>query len=476
MNPSSYPYNLNIVALLSPKGHSPIFDKILAVGLRRGHEYGEGALTLGWNGHGGDVAFESSKPSKLNVFFSENSYKAHGSPPCSLIVSIENEKSIRKIPYLAVVNSEESYQRVVNKYPNKPIVFIGSYETPTGTYAGDPSDLERILKETEVFIPEKNTIHALECGCVVDTNGVTVETLWDEIEKLLIPENPSITLISESTNAIGKLIVFGESKWAEHSLNITSTTSADLWNKAVLTYDADYYLPVIGDVNLSALKGISKILRDRPAGIIFGGESTINSALFDGAQILFSRSLWEEVGGFFEGCPRGLEISPFIVAALRNQANVVTVKETLFKTEINPSLTVTLFPDLFDLKTMIMAHEALKPTLNIEELTRIVKSFPSLMMPLFWLGLAYEQDGKLVEAAKAYMDSINSTINWQAMLRLQVVSTALAKEAESQGEIEIAKERYLAAEEFAQVAEQLLCEQDEILAPDWPRFPSVNKP
>ncbi len=474
MNPSSCPYNLNRVALLSPKGQSPIFDKILAAGQRRGHDFGEGGLTLAWNGQEGDVVFESGYPGKLNVFFSENSYKALGSPPCSLIVSIDNEKVVRKIPYLAVVNSEESYKRVVAKYHSEPIVFIGTYEPPSGTYAGDPSGLERILKETEVFIPEADTIKALECGCVVETSGVPIETLWDEIEKLLIPENPSLTLISETTNAIGRLIVFGESKWAEHSLNITSTTSADLWNKAVLTYDADYYLPVVGEVNLSALKGISKILRDRPAGIIFGGEATINSALFDGSQILFSRALWEEVGGFFEGCPRGSEISPFIVAALRNQANVVTVKEPLFKTEINPSLTVTLFPDLFDLKTMLMAHEALKPTLNVNELNEIIKIFPSLMMPLFWLGLALEQEGKLVEAARAYMDSVSSSINWQAMLRLQVVSTALAKEAENQGEPEIAKERYLAAQEFASVAEQLLCEQDEILAPDWPRFPNVK--
>lgn len=462
------------MALFTRKGESPIFDRILTAGKRRGHDFSENGLLLNWEGDGGDVVFEPKKPGKLNVFFSEQSYKSLGSPPCSLIVLINNPKQQRKIPFLAVVNQEESYKKVIHKYPNEPIVYIGEYEPPTGIYAGNPNDLVRILKETEVFIPETDSILALECGCVVESQGVSIETLWDEIEKLLIPESPSLTLISESTNAIGRLIVFGESEWAEHSLNVSSPTSADLWNKAVLTYDAEYYLPVIGEADLKVLKGISKILKNKPAGIIFGGEPNINSALFNSTQILFSRKLWEEVGGFFEGCPRGSELAPFIVAALRNDHELAVIEEPLFRTNPNPSLTITLFPDLFDLKTMLLAHENLKKTLIVRELEEIVRAFPSLMMPNFWLGLALEQEGRLIEAAKAYMNAVNSTINWQAMLRLQVVSTALAKEAENRGEIEIAKERYLAAREFAEVAEELLCEQEEILAPDWPRLPNVR--
>lgn len=459
------------MALLTPIGESPIFDRILEFGKSRGHEIGENGLVLSWMGEGDDVCFEPKSPGRLNIFFSENSYKAKGSPLNSLIVSIDNPKAERAIPFLAVVNSEESYKSAVAKYPDKPIVFIGDYNAPTGIYAGTPTELERILKEVEVFIPESEVATALDLGCVVPSSGVSLEVLWDEIERLLIPDKPKIRIISETTNAIGRMIVFGESAWAEHSLNVSSPTSADLWNKAVLTYDADYYLPVIGEVNLELLREIPRLIQDKPKGVVFGAELNLNSALFDKPQVLFSRELWEQVGGFFEGCPRETEFSPFLVAALRDNAPLLAVPDRLFETKSNPSLTITLFPDLFDLRTLLTAHEALKPVLDIDQLTQINKCFPNLMMPLFWLGLALEERKDFVEAAKVYMESVNYELNWQAMLRLQVVSTILAKEAENQGEKEIAKERYLAAEEFALVAEQLLTEQPEILAPDWPRFP-----
>lgn len=459
----------------------------------------------------------------------------------AMTLNFTNLNLTRDIPLLcfAAHTNEESFKQVIAKFPSSTVIFFGDGDSSLiqkynyGLLAGDiPEErLPSILNRSEclIYYPPKGDVNlelvnkAELCGCKLELNDIAINALSKKelkpsklISIILIADGEESKIISSLKSALTQsypaleIILVDESEEYKFKY-ITEITeyknvkyvhkqfggTADSKNIGIASSLGEWILTLpIGDLlkanaislmveatdnhpnasiissNTVSISGVSKT--HEPNIINLTSSKTLPDAT------LIKKSLWEEIGGFYEGLVVPVENWAFWIAAVRNNVEIQILDEPLIYTR-TPSNNLpyqravvhSLFPDLFDIPIILEAHESLKLPDEIlkEVLLERISRFPWLTLPWMWLGLIEEALGSHVRAAKSYIRSVKNSgeENWQAMIRLHIISALLAKNAEEKGETFIAEERSEASEEFLEVAHLLINEREKILAPDWPK-------
>lgn len=446
----------------------------------------------------------------------------------------------RDIPLLCfdAHRNEESFREVMSRYPSAPMIFFGKGDSTLiqkfnyGLFAGDiPEEkLPEILNRTKklIYLPSADEVNyeliknCKACGCEIETNEVgnfefkpSISTDV-KVSVVIVAENEQSKIISSLKSVIAQtypnieVLLIDETDDYVHKNLIDCPEFksvkyihkpyggvADCKNIGVASAAGEWIMTLpAGDlIKSNCLERMVKGIIDNPnaeiitsntasvSGVALTHEPTILNLTYSKTlpdASLFKKSLWEEVGGFYEGLVVPVENWSFWIAAIRNDSQAVIIDEALIYTRLhlgnqsyNRSVVHSLFPDLFDVPVILAAHESLKIQDEIlrDALLERISRFPWLTMPWMWLGLIEESLGSNIRAAKSYIRSVKNSgeENWQAMIRLHIVSSLLGKLAEDKGETHIAEERFAASDEFLEVAQQLIDEREKILAPDWPK-------
>jgi len=447
-----------------------------------------------------------------------------------------NRSLHRDIPYLCfgAHEDEKIFQEVMLRFPGAPVIFYGSGDSQLiqkygyGLFAGPISEslLPEMLNRTEVFIyypkqletSQEIIAQALACGCTLALNehGESLiaqpKNNFQPLVSIIIPAEVGLSSVSASIKSAKaqkysnvEILLIDETEERTYESidpNIQYIHKpfggiADSKNIGVASAKGEWIITLpAGDLlRADAIAKMIEVASCNPhASIISSDVATVtgtqkttepsitalSSAPILPQASLFKKSLWDDVGGFYEGLVVPVENWAFWIATIRNGAETVLINETLVyerqrisKTPYFKAVVHSLFPDLFDVPVILAAHESLKfADIDLKEkLLERISRFPWLILPWMWLGLIEESLDSYSRAAKSYIRSVKNSgqQNWQAMIRLHIISALLAKDALAQGETYIAEERETASAEFLEVAQQLIDERDQILAPDWPK-------
>lgn len=439
----------------------------------------------------------------------------------------------------AAHTNEESFKQVIAKFPSSTVIFFGKGDSSLiqkynyGLLAGDiPEEkLPFILNRATclIYYPPEGDVNlelikkAELCGCQIELNEIAEKFSVRpksnpsiSISIIVVAEGDESNIISSLKSAcsqsyeLTEIILVDETdnfkfKHLAHNSELKNIRYvhkqfgglADSKNIGIAASSGEWILTLpVGDlIRANAIARMVEAIEQHPnasiissniasiSGVSKTHEPTIlnltSSKTLPDASLI-KKSLWDEIGGFYEGLVVPAENWAFWIAAVRNDVEIRIIDEALIyvrshvgNLSYQRAVVHSLFPDLFDIPLILEAHEALKfPDENLKEsLLERISRFPWLTLPWMWLGLIEEALGSHIRAAKSYIRSVKNSgeENWQAMIRLHVISALLAKNAEEKGETYIAEERAEASEEFLEVAHLLINEREKIMAPDWPK-------
>lgn len=202
---------------------------------------------------------------------------------------------------------------------------------------------------------------------------------------------------------------------------------------------------------------------------------------------LYSRELYDAVGGYYTGLPFGVEDWCFWLACSIQEIKCRRIRERLllYRThgsglysEIQKHWSAahafgkTLFPHIYEPKFIITEHEFIRqlPVEYIEKIQKTIDRFPDLNMPHFWQGLVYEGQAEFFRARECYERAVSGKgqNNWQALTRLHIVNQFIAKQFEMNGHLQESKKLNIESEKILEDVKAILKDSNLNPVSDWP--------
>lgn len=202
---------------------------------------------------------------------------------------------------------------------------------------------------------------------------------------------------------------------------------------------------------------------------------------------LYSRELYDAVGGYYTGLPFGVEDWCFWLACSIQEIKCRRIRERLllYRThgsglysEIQKHWSAahafgkTLFPHIYEPKFIITEHEFIRqlPVEYIDKIQKKIDRFPELNMPYFWQGLVYEGQAEFFRARECYERAVSGKgqNNWQALTRLHIVNQIIAKQFEMNGHLQESKKLNIESEKILEDVKAILKESNLNPVSDWP--------